>query len=95
LNTQIENLPNGLKVEQWFTEEKDLPSSSTDDIFLVRVVDTKSKEIIHTVAMFLYWPVREPIDYDEWRFICGARCFARFSSENQYNVVAWAKTKLV
>lgn len=83
-----------LRLEQWFTNEKDLPSGPTDDIFLVQAVDVKTKEVIRSLAMFIYWPSRKPIDYDEWRMICGARCFARECEENQYNVVAWAKVKL-
>lgn len=88
------NLPTGLKVEWWFTEEKDLPSGPTNDIFLVRAIDVKTKEEINSLAMFGYCPSRTPIDFDEWRFICGAKCFARESSDNIYNVVAWTKIKL-
>lgn len=88
------NLPVGLKVETWFTEEKDLPSNHTDELFLVKAVDVKTKEEIYSIAMFIYWPVRKSIDYDEWRMICGSSCFARYSSENRYNVMAWGKLKL-
>jgi len=95
MNTQIENLPTGLEIGHWFTDEKDLPSGPTNDIFLVRAIDVKTKEIIHSFAMFVYWPLRQPIDFDEWRFICGASCYARYSSSNQYNVVAWTKVKLI
>lgn len=95
MNIKLDNLPTGLKIEQWFTDEKDLPSEPTNDIFLVRAVDTKTGEVIHSLAMFSYWPCRTPIDFDEWRFICGATCFARFSEENIYNVIAWTKVKLV
>jgi hypothetical protein len=88
------NLPTGLKVERWFTEEKDLPSGPTNDIFLVQAIDVNTKEEINSLAMFHYWPSRKPIDFDEWRFICGATCFARESNDNKYNVVAWTKVKL-
>lgn len=88
------NLPTHLVVEKWFTEEKDLPSDPTNELFLVKAIDVTSKEEIYSIAMFVYWPVRKPIDYDEWRMICGATCFARYSNENRYNVVAWGKLKL-
>jgi hypothetical protein len=95
MNTSLKNLPKGLEIGQWSTEEKDLPSGPTNDVFLVRAIDVKTKEIIHSFAMFVYWPVREPIDFDEWRFICGATCFARESVDNKYKVMAWTKVKLV
>lgn len=88
------NLPTELKLERWFTKEKDLPSCPTNDIFLVKAIDVKTKETIYSFAMFLYDSVRNRIDFDEWRFICGASCFARKSKDNIYNVVAWAKVKL-
>ena len=88
------NLPTGLKVKEWFTDEKDLPSGPTNDIFLVKAIDLKTNEEIFTIAMFHYWPIRKPIDFDEWRFTDGSGCFARYSSDNIYKVVAWAKVKL-
>jgi hypothetical protein len=39
MNTQTDNLPKGLKIEEWFTDEKDLPSGPTYDVFLVRAID--------------------------------------------------------
>lgn len=88
------NLPTGLRADQWFTEEKDLPSGPTNDVFIIKAIDVKTSEEIYSIAMFSYCPLRTPIDFDEWRFICGATCFARESSDNMYNVVAWAKLKL-
>ncbi len=90
------NLPSGLKTVQWFTEEKDLPSKPTNDIFIVVAIDVKTGEEIATLAMFSYWSLkREPVDFDEWKFICGASCFARYSEDNLYKVVAWSRVKLV
>lgn len=88
------NLPTGLKAKEWFTEEKDLPSEPTNDIFLVKAIDLKTNEEIFTISMFHYWPNRTPIDFDKWRFIDGSECFARYSEDNIYKVVAWAKVKL-
>lgn len=88
------NLPVGLKAEKWFTEEKDLPSESTNDIFLVKAIDVHTKEEIDTLAMFLYWPLNRNPDFDEWRFICGASCYARSPNDSHYKVVAWSKVKL-
>lgn len=88
------NFPSELKALEWFTEEKDLPSEPTNDVFMVKAVDVDTKEESYSLAMFVYWPIREPIDYDEWRFICGTTCFARESSDNKYNVVAWSRLKL-
>lgn len=82
-------------VKEWFTKEEDLPSEDTDEVFMVKVIDLKTKEEFFSIAMFIYWPVRKPIDYDEWRMVCGANCFARFSADNIYKVVAWAKLKIV
>ena len=88
------NLPTHLDVEKWFTDEKDLPSEPTNELFLVKIIEVKTKEEFYSIAMFIYWPVRKPIDFDEWRTICGATCFARYSSEKIYNVVAWGRLKL-
>lgn len=88
------NLPTGLRVGQWFTEEKDLPSGPTNDVFIVKAIDVKTKEEIYSIAMFRYWSLRRDPDFDEWQFICGASCFARYSDDNIYNVVAWSKLKL-
>ncbi len=88
------NLPTHLAVEKWFTEEKDLPSAPNSDVFLVKAIDVKTKEEIYSVAMFSYCPIRKPVDYDEWVMVCGATCFARYSSDNRYNVIAWGRLKL-
>ena len=89
------NLPTHLAVEKWFSDEKDLPSGPTNDVFLIKAVDVETKEEIYSVAMFLYWPREKGrIDFDEWRMVCGATCFARDSEDNAYNVVAWGKLKL-
>ena len=57
MNSNLANLPAGLKLDQWFTDEKDLPLEPTNDIFLVRAIDLKTKEIIHSFAMFVYWQI--------------------------------------
>lgn len=92
----MNNMPIGLKVEQWFTEEKDLPSEPTDDIFLVQIVDLmgEDEEEIYAPATFIYSPIRPPVSYDEWQFLNGDRCYAINSVNSEYNVVAWARVKL-
>lgn len=91
---QLTNLPTDIAIEQWFTDEKDLPSGPTNDVFLIKAIDVNTKEEIYSIAMFIWCSIRNPIDYDEWRMVCGATCFARYSEENKYNVVAWGKLKL-
>jgi hypothetical protein len=96
-NVQIDNrgeLPKGLKLEQWYTEEKDLPAGPTEEIFFVRAIYVDTKEIVYSFAKFLYCLNRKPVDYDEWQMIDGISCFARESDDNDCNVVAWAKVKI-
>lgn len=92
-------IPSKIDVLNWFTDEKDLPTTYTEDFFLVKVVDLKTSEEFHTIATFHYWfpenpRKKETIDYDEWRFMDGSRCFARESEDNIYKVVGWGKLKL-
>jgi len=89
------NLPKSLILGKWYTKEEDLPSEPTIQLFCVKVLDIKTKVEFYSLAMFLYWSFnRKPIDLDQWQFICGAKCFARHSGEDIYNVIAWAKVTL-
>ncbi len=86
------NLPSKLLLD-WKTDKNDLPTDL--GIYAVCCRNKKTKEEWFSFAEFV--PMRLPnckVDFDEWR-VCGTiygTSFARGSTDNWFDVIAWSKT---
>ena len=86
-------LPTGLTFTQWFTEEKDLPKEYGIWCVVCKMNDTKEEWF--SFAGFV--PCQLPnckIDFDEWKVLgVFGHCFARASTDNRFEVIAWSQVK--
>lgn len=86
-------LPVGLTFTQWFTKKKDLPTAC--GIWCVVCKKNDTKEEWFSFAEFI--PLQLPgckVDFDKWKVLgVFGDTFARASTDNQFEVIAWSQVK--
>jgi hypothetical protein len=86
-----DTLPTSLTLGKWCSDESELPSEPTDELFLIVSEDVETKDRKFSIASFHYDRGMRKPDFDEWRTARGGSAFARLSEDNYWNVIKWAK----